>query len=328
MARGVAAECGLAAPWPRVVSIETTPGGGSQDTLLRTVPHHRPSLIQTLQSLAQNRHLLRDFVVRDLKARYVGSSMGFFWSVVYPVMNLFVYLFVFQIVLEMTWSPDKSSQEVVLLMLVGIVAWTAFAETLSRGTNTLVDNANLIQKVVFPSEILPVYITISALINMVIALPVVGLALVYGMLNPPTDEATIAAAEAAGNLGIQVGGALVWLPVLLVLQGVFTAGIAFFLATFNLFWRDTIHIIGVAVTVWMFLTPIFYPAEKMVMEGYGWMLTYNPLHWLLDMYRGVMVKNIAPDLTHLLQFSGAALVSFFLGSLFFSSQRERFPDLL
>lgn len=285
-------------------------------------------MIQILKSLAQNRHLLRDFVVRDLKARYVGSSMGFFWSVIYPIMNLFVYLFVFQIVLEMTWSPDKSSQEVVLLMLVGIVSWTAFAETLSRATNCLVDNANLIQKVVFPSEILPVYITISALVNLIIALPVVGLALTYEMLNPPTDPATIAAAEASGNLGIQIGAAMLWLPVLLILQGIFTSGIAFFLATFNLFWRDTIHIIGVAVTVWMFLTPIFYPAEKMVVEGYGWMLTYNPLHWLLHMYRGVMVKNIAPDPTYLLLFSGAALVSFFLGSLFFSSQRERFPDLL
>jgi lipopolysaccharide transport system permease protein len=285
-------------------------------------------LIQTIKSLAQNRSLLRDFVVRDLKARYVGSSMGFFWSVVYPIMNLFVYLFVFQIVLKMTWSADKSSQEVVLLMLVGIVAWTAFAETLSRATNTLVDNANLIQKVVFPSEILPVYITISALVNLVIALPVVGLALTYGMLNPPTDPVTVAAAEASGNLGIQVGLNLAWLPLLLILQGVFTAGLAYFLATFNLFWRDTIHIIGVAVTVLMFLTPIFYPAEKMVAEGYGWMLTYNPMHWLLDMYRGVMVKNLAPDLRFLAQFTGAAALSFFVGSQFFSSQRERFPDLL
>lgn len=285
-------------------------------------------MIQTLKSLAQNRSLLRDFVARDLKARYVGSSMGFFWSVVYPIMNLFVYLFVFQIVLEMTWSADKSSQEVVLLMLVGIVAWTAFAETLSRATNTLVDNANLIQKVVFPSEILPVYITISALINLVIALPVVGLALLYGMINPTDDPSTIAAAELSGNLGIQVGLNLAWLPVLLVLQGVFTAGLAYFLATFNLFWRDTIHVIGVAVTVLMFLTPIFYPADKMVTEGYGWMLTYNPMHWLLDMYRGVMVKNLAPDPRYLAQFAGAAVVSFFIGAKFFSSQRERFPDLL
>jgi lipopolysaccharide transport system permease protein len=285
-------------------------------------------LIQILKSLARNRHLLRDFVVRDLKARYVGSSMGFFWSVIYPIMNLFVYLFVFQIVLQMTWSADKSSQEVVLLMLVGIVSWTAFAETLSRSTNTLIDNANLIQKVVFPSEILPVYITISALINMVIALPVVGLALIYGMLNPPEDPATVAAALESGNLGIQVGAALLWLPVLLILQGVFTAGIAFFLATFNLFWRDTIHIIGVIVTVWMFLTPIFYPADRMVAEGFEWMLTYNPMHWLLDMYRDVMVKNISPEFGELALFGGVALVSLFLGSQFFSSQRERFPDLL
>ncbi len=254
--------------------------------------------------------------------------MGFFWSVIYPIMNLFVYLFVFQLILQATWGPDQSSQEVVLLMLVGIVAWSAFSETVSRSTNTLVDNASLIEKVVFPSEILPVFITVSALINMMIALPIVGLALAWGMLNPSEDPRLLAAAAESGNQGIQVGFALLWLPLLLVLQGVFTAGLGFFLATFNLFWRDTFHVIGVGLTVWMFLTPIFYPADRIVLEGYGWLLDYNPMHWLLEMYRGVMVKNLSPPPLEVLKFAGAGVVTLFLGSTFFMRQRERFPDLL
>ena len=285
-------------------------------------------MISLLRNVAAHRRLLGNFVVRDLKARYVGSSLGFFWSIVYPMINLAVYLFVFQIVLKTTWGADQSPQEVVLLMLVGIVAWSAFAETISRSSSILVDHGNLISKLSFPSEILPAYVMISALINMLIALPVVLVALLYAKFNPSTDPSVLAAMEASGNRGVELGFALVWIPVLLVLQGLFTAGVGYFLSTFNLFWRDTVHVIGVVVMVWMFITPIFYPAEAVVRKNYGWMLTWNPMHWLLDMYRGVLVKNVHPDPVQLVKFAGASLAALLLGSAFFGAQKDRFADLL
>ena len=143
-------------------------------------------MFELLRSLVRHRRLLKDFVVRDLKARYVGSTMGFFWSVVFPIINLFVYMFVFRLVLNARWSDSQGALEVAIVMLAGIVVWSAFAETISRSTNTLVDNANLIQKVVFPAEVLPTYLTISSLINMCIGLPVVmGAVLWFGHLSPP-----------------------------------------------------------------------------------------------------------------------------------------------
>ncbi|MEO0663359.1 MAG: ABC transporter permease, partial [Planctomycetota bacterium] len=174
----------------------------------------RPDVISLLKNLIAGRRLLLDFVSRDLRARYVGSSLGFFWSVIYPVMNLAVYVFVFNIVLKTTWGPDQSPLEVVLLMLVGIVAWSAFSESLSRAANILVDNANLIEKVVFPSAILPAFVVGSALVNMAIAIPVVGLVLVYAMLNPTTDPSVLASAAETGNLGVQVGLATLCVPAL------------------------------------------------------------------------------------------------------------------
>src|SRR5262245_10358346 len=94
--------------------------------------------------------------------------MGFFWSVILPFINLCVYLFVFRFVLKMRWSDQQGDTEVALLMLSGILVWQAFAESTMRMTNALVDNANLIQKVLFPSESLPVYLTLSSLVNMAI----------------------------------------------------------------------------------------------------------------------------------------------------------------
>lgn len=269
-------------------------------------------------------------MARDLQARYVGSSLGFFWSVVYPVINLAVYMFVFQYVMRATWQPDQGAQEVVMLMLVGIVSWSAFAETLSRGTNILVENATLIEKLTFPTEILPAYVTVSALVNMLIALPIVIGALAWAMVFPQDDPELLARMAEAGNPGIVLGAAILWLPLLLILQAVFTAGVAFFLATFNLFWRDTFHVVGVATTVWMFITPIFYPPEAFVRppHDFGWLLDVNPMHWLIDMYRSALTKNTMPDLLMLAKFSAAAAVTFFLGTTFFHRQRDRFADLL
>jgi len=145
-----------------------------------------------LASIRKNRRLVADLVRRDLHARYIGSTMGFFWSVIFPIINLGVYLFVFRFVLHMRWSDQQGDTEVALLMLSGILAWQAFAESTARMTNALVDNANLIQKVIFPSEALPVYLTLSSLVNMAIGV-VVAIACVswfaYASPGPPRPPA-------------------------------------------------------------------------------------------------------------------------------------------
>ena len=153
------------------------------------------SLGQVLRSLRANRRLLKDFVVRDLRARYVGSSMGFFWSVVFPIVNLVVYMYVFRIILHMRFQDDASTADMGIWMLAGITVWAAFAETLSRSANCLVENSNLIQKVVFPSEVLPVYLASSSLVNMCIGMPIVLLAVVWvAYISPSTEVDTAVAA--------------------------------------------------------------------------------------------------------------------------------------
>ena len=385
-----------------------------------------------VSSLKKNRRLLRDLVSRDLRARYVGSSMGFFWSVIFPVLNLFVYMFVFRLVLNARWSDQQGTGEVALLMLAGIIVWQAFAESVSRITNTLVENQNLIQKVVFPSEVLPVYLAISSVINMFIGLGITLLGVVYfayvrpevpAALPPPppavsaeahadrealagffllvasarSDQEIVPAERAmiersfattrlpegkslqnlldesvnvhvAGQSSqittpearallherltamldadgertrpereflfaldgrrVGLGPSLVCLPLLLLIQVALMLGFGYFLATFNLFLRDTYHLIGVVLTVWMFATPIFYPAMLVESKGFGWMLDFNPMYWLIDSYREILMYAAWPDwrLVGLAALAGAGML--FLGSRFFLAQKPRFPDLL
>jgi len=297
-----------------------------------------------IRSLRRNRRLLSDFVKRDLAARYVGSSMGFFWSVVFPIVNLFVFMFVFRLVLKARWGDGGSEKETALIMLAGILVWAGFAETLSRATNCLVENANLIQKVVFPAEILPVYLTVSSVVNMLIGMPIVVLGCwLFGAGGPSASAVLI--------------------PLLLLLQIVFTVGLGYLLATLNLFLRDTYHLVGVGVQVWMFATPIFYPAEmvsgarimlpdwisflsnappgllpdgspRILQPGEGglfslnWMLEINPMHWLIDSWRDVIIFSTWPDPMILLRLAVVSVSIFALGATFFRSQQEKFPDLL
>jgi homopolymeric O-antigen transport system permease protein len=127
---------------------------------------------------------------------------------------------------------------------------------------------------------------------------------------------------------LALGGALLWLPLLFLLQGIFTVGLGYFLSAFNLILRDTYHVIGVVVMVWMFSTPIFYPPYQVMDSGWGWLLQANPMYWLIDSYREVLLFNTAPNLALLARFALVACVVFGVGASFFQSQRDRFPDLL
>lgn len=301
-------------------------------------------MFDTIRSLIRHRRLLGDFVVRDLKARYIGSAMGFFWSVVFPIVNLFVFMFVFRLLLKARWGDGAGEKDTALIMLAGILVWTAFSETVGRATNCLVENANLIQKVVFPAEILPVYLTISSLVNMLIGMPIVVLGcLVFGVSTP--------------------GPSYLLIPVLLALQVLITVGLGYLLATLNLFLRDTYHLVGVALQVWMFATPIFYPAEmvrqarimlpdwlsflsnaplgtlpngapRTLQPGEGgylsldWMLDYNPMHWLIQAWRDVVIFEGWPEPLMLLRLFLVSLALFFAGAWFFRRHQEEFPDLL
>ena len=309
-----------------------------------------------LRSLSTHRKLIKEFVVRDLKARYVGSSMGFFWSVVVPILNLGVYMFVFRLVLNVRWGDDASEGRTALVMLTGILVWSAFAETLSRATNSLVENANMIQKVVFPSEILAPYLTLSSLVNMAIGIPVVVIGTV--VQGPSTETCKLNFAFQPENLSL----CLLALPVLMALQAVFTAGLGYLLSALNLFVRDIFHIIGVFTVVWMFATPIFYPdfmvdpdiwlatfsapveadfasAEefadataqfyaRMPKMDFGWMLALNPMYWLIECYRDILMYQQWPELRFLLRYLAVALALFWLGSSFFRRHKPTFPDLL
>jgi lipopolysaccharide transport system permease protein len=148
-----------------------------------------------------------------------------------------------------------------------------------------------------------------------------------GDVDPPKEGIqALVLGEPERPIGLSIS--LVALPLLVLFQGVFMLGLGCLLSTFNLFVRDTYHVVGVFLTVWMFATPIFYPERLVHDAGYGWVPGLNPVSWLISCYREVLVYGAWPDPMLLLRFGVASVVLLFLGSSFFMRHKPRFPDLL
>ncbi|MFQ5672436.1 MAG: ABC transporter permease [Nitrospinales bacterium] len=264
-------------------------------------------MISRIGRLVENKGLLKEFVLRDLRSRYAGSTFGLFWSVAHPIMSLIIYTFLFSVILKVKLGGQPGIANFALYLFCGMIPWMAFQETVLRSTTSIVDHANLIKNLVFPAKILPFYIACSSLITGLIsvAILVVAIALVLHFVSPH----------------------ILWLVLILPFQMMFALGISFALATVHVFFRDTAQIVGVSLTVWMFLTPIFYP-ESLVPERFMSLYLLNPMTHLVHIYRDVFLKAQPFDPWNFLYFALCSLVVFYAGYTLFTKYHRKFVDQL
>ena len=272
--------------------------------------------------------VLTAFVVRDLKARYEGSLLGRLWPVLHPALLFTVYSLVFTYVLEL--RQDAAGEQVsegwvnTFYLLTGILPWTALVESVGRATPVVTENSNLIKKVAFPSELLPTYVVFVQLAQLLI-----GLVMVIGLF---------------AGVVLTIGGAgqatallshLVWLPVPLVLQTIFYLGLSMLFSALAVFVRDVGQLIPLAMLLWMFFTPVFYPASLITKAATDnelpWLVTLmqsNPMFHLLALWRGVfsLDPSAAFPLDSLWTFGAIALGTFLVGHGCFHRWKGHFAD--
>lgn len=260
-----------------------------------------------LRHLLHQRHLLRDFVERDLRQKYVGSAGGVLWAVANPLVLLLVYTFVFSVVLRVRFSEEASVTEFALYLYCGMLAWHAFSESVARSTSSLVRHGNLIKNVRFPAKMLPTTVVFSEVVN-----ELIGLVLLL-----------VAVAMLHGGIPLTV----LLLPLLLVLQVAFTLGLSLLLGALYVFFRDVDHFVRVALLVWMFVTPLFYP-ESRIPARFRWVVEANPMAHLVRMYRAVLLEGRPPAIADLVVFSAWCLVSMGMGYAVFTRNHHKFADLV
>jgi ABC-type polysaccharide/polyol phosphate export permease len=264
--------------------------------------------------LIQYRELLGNLVIRDLKVRYKNSVLGVLWSLVNPLLMMIVFTVVFTVMAPVSSASVKSFP---VFVLCGLLPWNFFTTSIIGSTISIVSNAPLIKKVYFPREVLPLSMILANLVNFFIALIVLFVMILA--------------------FGIPLTRWILYLPVVILIQIVFTLGIGLFLATINVFYRDTQQIMDVLVLAWFFMTPIFYPIDILPRNyellGFNldvWRLAYilNPMASLIATYRVILYTGAPPALDFLIRTALTAGVTLVIGWLVFNRYSWSFAEEL
>jgi lipopolysaccharide transport system permease protein len=259
------------------------------------------------RNLVERRTLILQLVKRDFQQRYVGSAAGWLWGLVHPLVLLASYVFIFSVCLKMKPGPRAVTDSYPMLLFAGMLPWLLFSETVQRSCGSLVEQANLITKTVFPAEIVPVSIFLSSLIShlMAIALAVAGAAVFLRHFSP----------------------VLLLLPVLMLLVGLFAVGVGWIAAALQVYLRDTAQVLTVLLTLWFWATPIFID-ESLFPSWARIVINANPLAYLVRAYRQTLLGNALPSIGDLGSTVAFAVVAFVCGGLFFRYMKRGFADVL
>jgi lipopolysaccharide transport system permease protein len=260
-----------------------------------------------LLHLPGRRDLIFSLTRRELAARYRGSFLGLLWVIITPLVLIAIFTMVFAGMFGARFGPTGSAWDYALYMFCGLLPWTAFQETLQQSSATIVSHSNLVKRVVFPLETLPISLTFCALLHQL-----------FG---------TVALLVAAIIIEGRIHPTILWLPVLLLPQMIATMGGAWLVSSLGVYIRDVSQGIGLFLMVWLYLTPIIYP-ESAAPAGLRRVLHWNPFTGLVRCYRDVLLDGRAPDWRGLAYFSLFAMVMFIFGYWWFAKTRKGFADVL
>ena len=267
----------------------------------------REILVGPFQSVWQNRHLMQSMVRRDIVARYRGSFADAFWALLNPLLLMLTYYFVFGVFLKTRFPGDPTQSGFVLFFLAGMLPWLAMNESLARAPTSALEHRNLITKVIFPVEVLPINLTLA---GMVTGFTATAIFLVFLLATRGAIPVTV-----------------LWLPVLLIPQFLFTAGLCYLLAATGVYVRDLVYVMGLLLTMWFFLTPICYPDSALPAELLP-ILGKNPLYILVRAYRAIFIQGASPEWGAIAKLYALSIVLFYAGFAVFRKARRGFADVL
>jgi ABC-2 type transport system permease protein/lipopolysaccharide transport system permease protein len=261
----------------------------------------RDDVCEMLREQKEYRELLYQMTARDIRVRYKQALMGFGWAVFTPLVNTLV----FTVIFTKAATLDTGDVPYPLFSYTGLLFWNFFASSLRFAVSSLSGNATLVTKIYFPREIFPFSAILVSMVDLAVGATMLVAMMIYYHV-PPTP-------------------ALLFLPVLLLIQTIFTAGIALMVSMANLFLRDVKYIFELVLTVWMFATSVVYPVD-LIGGKLGQVLRLNPLTPIIDGYRRVIIHGQTPDAVSLAATSGIALVTLLIGWVVFHRAEYRFAE--
>ena len=262
-------------------------------------------MFTNLANLIRYRGLIWSLVARDLKARYRGSVLGFAWSFINPLLLLLIYSFVFTTIMP---NDTQSVKPYAVFMFCGILPWTWFAASLSDATGSLIAGGNLIKKVLFPAEVLPLVSVLANMVHFFLGLPILIVFLLVSRHYPDPSD-------------------LIWFPITVLVQLIFASALALILSALAVHFRDIRDIVANVLLLWFFATPIIYPWFQPNVQRFRWLFNLNPFTHLAVSYQEILFFN--GPIGHwkwLLALGAGSVLLFIAGYWLFDRLRDSFAE--
>jgi len=253
------------------------------------------------KNLYAYRELLKTSVKKDIRGKYKGSILGFLWAFLNPLLMLTIYSLVFPHILRV------EEANYTMFIFVALIPWTYFTNSVVSGAATILANANIIKKVYFPREILPISVVTGATINFLISCVIILIALAV--------------------TGIGFSYYILFFPLILLIQYIITLAIVFIVACLTPYFRDLEHIIGVFMIALFYATPIIYPLS-LIPESFRWVLNLNPLARIIMAYRDILYYQQIPNLGGLFKLGIISVVLCVFGYYIFNKLQKGFAEEL
>ncbi|MBO0727620.1 MAG: ABC transporter permease [Acidimicrobiaceae bacterium] len=253
------------------------------------------------------RELIFNLTARDVKLKYKRSSLGVAWSLLYPLFMMAIYTAIFNVFLRAVNTPNYWA-----LVLGGLVVWFFFSSAIGSATTSFVNGSNLISKIYFPVETLPIASVLANFVNLLISLAI--LVPVLAIMRLP------------------LGSSLLLLPVALLALLAFSMGLAMIVASLTVYFRDLEHLIGLGLTALFYLSPVLYPLNPQAIPKGGVkylpILELNPMSWFLDTFHRLLYYGTWPDPTRFILMLAASALALIMGYVLLQRMRGRLAEEL
>lgn len=261
------------------------------------------SLSEHLKILYEYRDLLKMWTIREIKVRYRQSFLGAAWAILQPLGLMLVFTAVFSYLTRVPTGDVPYP----LFCYAALLPWTFLATSISFAAPSMVSNLNLVTKIYFPREILPMAIVIAAFVDFLVASLVFAGMLAFYRVAPTIN--------------------LLWLPALLAIQIALTLGAVLFLSALGVRYRDIRFVVPLGLQIWMFASPVIYPAS-LIPSRFQAMYSLNPTVGLMNAYRSVVIHGNAPEATSLITSSAISVTLMLAGYVYFKRCESSFADII
>lgn len=259
-------------------------------------------MVKHFKELYDYRQMIFSLVKKELRGRYKGSVLGFMWTFINPLLQLLVYTFVFSVILG---SPIDRYY---LYLFVGLVPWLFFSGSMTGGAACIVNQKDMVKKIYFPREVMPISYVASGFVNMLLCFIVIfAVILVTG----------------AGINSIT----LLYLPVIMIVEFVMALGGAMLTSALTVYFRDLEYILGILMMAWMYFTPVVYTMEQ-VPEEVRFLFNFNPMTHVINAYRDVLYWKQIPELSTLIWGFALGMIVLVIGTISFNKLQKGFAEEL